>query len=113
MGADSSGVPTDNILGGGNYHGTYVSSIQFSPAQVAANTVAEQSMTIFTLAGIVPASQLANAIVHVNKPTAQAGLGVCSARLIDNGHIGVSFVNATAAPITPTAAETYRFVVIW
>jgi hypothetical protein len=70
-----------------------------SPAAVAANTTAEQ---IFPLAGA-----LVGDVVTVNKPTAQAGLGIVGCRVSSLGNIGITFSNNTAAPINPTAAETY------
>jgi hypothetical protein len=62
--------------------------------------VAEQ---IFTVVGLTPGM-----IVQVNKPTTQAGLGIASARVVANNQLGITFVNLTAAPITPTAAEVYQ-----
>lgn len=76
-----------------------------TPAIVAANTTAEQ---IFAVAG-VPADA---AFVGVTKPTAQAGLGIVGARVSSAGNIAITFVNDTAAGITPTAAEVYQFLVI-
>ena len=71
-----------------------------SPAVVASNTTAEQQ---FTVTGIVNGMAVA-----VNKPTTQAGLGVVGARVIAANTIGITFLNATGAAITPTAAETYK-----
>lgn len=68
-------------------------------AGVAANTTAEQS---FTVTGVV-----AGSAVIVNKPTAQAGLGIVGARVSGTNVIAVNLCNATASVITPTAAETY------
>ena len=70
-----------------------------SPAAVAANTIVEQQ---FTVPGLV-----AGAVVQINKPTAQAGLIVLDCRAVSNNVLGITFANLTAAPITPTAAETY------
>lgn len=71
-----------------------------TPAGVAADTTAEQT---FTVTGIV-----AGSVVIVNKPTAQAGLGIVGARVSGTDTIAVTFCNATAAVITPTAGEAYR-----
>lgn len=72
-----------------------------TPAEVAANTCAEQ---LFTVTGVAVGD-----VVAVNKPTAQAGLGIGGARASATNQVGVNFCNATASPITPTAAETYLF----
>lgn len=74
-------------------------TITISPAAVAANTTAEQTFAVTNAAtgqGVV-----------VNKPTAQAGLGIVGARVSSAGNIGITFSNNTAAAITPTAAEDY------
>lgn len=82
--------------------GPLVLTQSLTPAAVAANTTAEQS---FVVAGLAAN----DVITGVSKPTAQAGLGIVGVRYIDATHIGVTFSNNTAAPITPTAAETYTF----
>src|SRR5262245_12053860 len=74
-----------------------------SPAQVAANTTAEQTF-------IVNGLDATTDIVVVNKPTAQAGLGIVGARVSATGILAVTFSNNTASPITPTASETYKVV---
>ena len=71
-----------------------------TPAAVAANTTAEQ---LFAVAGVV-----LNDVINVNKPTAQAGLGIVGVRVSSAGNIGINFSNNTAASITPTAAEVYQ-----
>lgn len=76
-----------------------------TPAAVAANTTAEQDFAN------IPLVEADDMVVSVNKPTAQAGLGIVGARVSAAGQISLTFVNATAAPITPTAAETYLFVI--
>jgi len=73
--------------------------VVLSPAIVATITVAEQTFTVNGLA--------VGDFVAVVKPTTQAGLGVCSARVSAANQIAISFVNPTAAGITPTASETY------
>jgi hypothetical protein len=72
-----------------------------TPAAVAAATTAEQ---IFTVPGVFPGQ-----VVFVNKPTTQVGLGIHNARVVGNNQVAISFVNFTAAPITPTAGEVYQF----
>lgn len=75
-----------------------------TPAEVAANTCAEQT---FTVTGVH-----ASDTVFVNKPTSQAGLGVAGVRASATNQVGINFCNATASPITPTAAQVYSFGVI-
>jgi hypothetical protein len=72
-----------------------------TPAEVAANTCAEE---LFTVTGIT-----AGDVVFVNKPTAQAGLGVAGIRASAANQVGINFCNNTVAGITPTAAEVYLF----
>lgn len=76
-----------------------------SPAIVAANTTAEQTFTVNGLA-------VGDVVISVNKPTAQAGLGIVGARVSGLNTLAITFSNNTAAGITPTAAETYQ-VLIW
>jgi hypothetical protein len=77
---------------------------QLSPAAVAANTTAEQT---FTVSGLTT-----NMTVFVNKPTAQAGLGIVGARVSAAGTLAITFSNNTAGAITPTAGETYSIASI-
>lgn len=76
-------------------------SAVLTPAAVAANTVSEQ---FFTVAGVQLGQQ-----VFVNKPTVQAGLIIVNARASAANQVAIQFENLTAAPITPTAGETYVF----
>lgn len=84
--------------------GIAIYSQALTPAAVAANTTAEQT---FTVTGIN-----AGDIIHVNKPTSQAGLGIVGFRATAANTIGITFANVTAASITPTAAETYKIVAV-
>lgn len=77
-----------------------------TPVAVAANTSAEQSFTN------IPKVDATDMVLSVNKPTAQAGLGIVGWRVVGTGEIAITFQNSTAAPITPTAAETYLFAVM-
>lgn len=72
--------------------------LAITPASVAAATTAEQ---IFPMTGL-----LTTDFVSVNKPSAQAGLGIAGVRVSSAGNIGITYVNPTSAAITPTA-ETY------
>lgn len=78
----------------------YHLSVTISPAQVAANTTAEQT---FALTGL-----LVGDVVHVSKPTTQAGLGIVNARVSATNTLAITFSNNTASPITPTASEVYQ-----
>jgi len=71
-----------------------------TPAAVGANTVTEQ---YFTVSGLDTGM-----VVEVNKPTTQAGLAALSARVSAKNTLAVTYLNATAATLTPTAGETYQ-----
>ena len=77
-----------------------IESIQ-SPSAVANATSAEQGLTVTGLA-------TTDAIVGVSKPTAQAGIGLVGWRVSAANSLGLTFMNATAATVTPTASESYR-----
>ena len=70
-----------------------------TPASVAANTTAEQT---FTVTGVVSGTP-----IMVNKPSTQVGLGIMGARVSTTNVIAITFCNATATAITPTAGEVY------
>lgn len=76
--------------------------VTISPTIVATITTAEQT---FACPGLTTADA-----VFVNKPTAQAGLGIAGARVSAADTLAITFVNPTAAGITPTASETYKVV---
>lgn len=82
----------------GNVAGSWILSVALTPASVGANTTAEQT---FTVTGLN-----AGDVVTVNKPSAQAGLGIVNARVSSSNTLAITYVNATASPIVPTA-ETY------
>jgi len=50
-------------------------------------------------------------IAHVNRTSTISGLGVSNCRVVGPYQIGITFLNATASTITPTANEQYRFLV--
>jgi hypothetical protein len=81
-----------------------VRNLTLSPALVAANTTAEQT---FPAAGVLATDLVA----VINKPTAQAGLGIVGMRVPSAGNIAITFSNNTAAGITPTASQVYKVVV--
>jgi hypothetical protein len=74
-------------------------SVVLSPSIVATITTAEQT---FTVTGLIVGD-----FVSVAKPTAQAGLGIAGARVSAANTLAITFVNPTAAGITPTASEAY------
>lgn len=79
-------------------------SAVLTPATVAANTTVEQQFAVSGASAVAAGMFLA-----INKPTAQTGLIILGARVVSANLIGITFANVTAAPITPTAAETYIF----
>lgn len=87
----------------GNLPKQSVISVTLSPAAVSANTSAEQTFTVNGL-------QAGDHIV-VNKPSAQAGLGIVGVRVSAANTMAIAFGNFTASPITPTASETYLVLV--
>jgi hypothetical protein len=87
----------------GNLVKQSVISVTLSPALIVLNTTAEQT---FTVNGLLPGD-----MVLVNKPTAQAGLGIVGSRVSAANTLAITFSNNTAASITPTAAQTYLVLV--
>lgn len=88
----------------GNVQKMGIFSLAITPASVAANTTAEQT---FTATGI---GLLVTDNVDVSKPTFQAGIGIVNVRVSAADALSITYVNATASPITPTA-ETYQVAV--
>ncbi len=78
--------------------------VTLSPAQVNANTSAEQDFNVTGVDGD-------DVVIAVIKPTAQAGLGIVGWRVKSDGVVSITFGNFTAAPITPTATEIYKLIV--
>ena len=85
----------------GNVRSLTVGSVTFDPANIAAAGSSEQT---FTFPGVLPGDY-----VFVSKPTATAGMGVCSARVSAADTIAVTFI-ATAAANGPS--ETYQVLVV-
>lgn len=88
----------------GNLVQLWGATVTLSPAAVSANTSAEQG---FTLPGIKTTD-----IVHAYKPSSQAGLVVCCTRVSAADTVAITFGNLTASTITPTASESWNFVII-
>ena len=84
--------------------GQYLLAPVLSPAAVPANSSQEQQ---FTVTGL-PVGWL----VYVVKPTQQAGLDIGGYRVISNNTLGITFINATATAIQPTASETYSVIAL-
>jgi hypothetical protein len=81
-------------------------SATLSPAAVAPNATVEQQFTV-TPTAANPQGIMAGSLVQVSKPTQQAGLDIVGCRAVSNNVVGITFVNVTAATITPTASEAY------
>ncbi len=94
-------TPTAQSYGFAAVRGLNPITAVLSPAAVQPNTTVEQQFSIPTLRGA------AGALVQVIKPTAQAGIDIVGRRLVGKGVLGITFVNVTAATVTPTAAESY------
>jgi len=91
-------MPSSDIARGNILYDTLL-AVTLSPSQVSANTTAEQTFT-------VPGLQTTD-MVSVQKPTAQAGLGIVGARVSAPNTLAITFVNVTESGITPTASQTY------
>lgn len=86
----------------GNIRGNDLFAVTLSPASVANATSAEQT---FTFKGLQTTD-----FVYVIKPTAQAGLGIVNTRVSAADTLAITFMNCTAATITPTASEAYTLL---
>lgn len=103
---DLSDFPQSSI---GNIQKVGMFQVALTPAAVAANTTAEQTFAatgIGLSVGGFPSIAIGD-FVYVNKPTAQAGLGIVGARVSANDTLAITFSNNTGSSITPTAAELY------
>lgn len=88
-----------------------VLNVVLSPAQVSANTAAEQT---FTVTGLLMADSLqpGDQILMITKPTnAPAGVFPTTWRVSAADTLAITFANVTGGPLTPTALETYQIVV--
>src|ERR1017187_2799450 len=106
IGPNSSTLPDTVQLPTGNIWKSGVFSVTLSPVLVANATSAEQT---FAATGIGLAT---TDLVLVQKPTAQAGLGIVGTRVSAADTLAITFMNSTAASITPTASEVY-VVGVW
>lgn len=96
----NSGTPDTPQSEVGNIWKAASVTVTLTPGSVANATSAEQT---FTMTGL-----LTTDYVYVNKPTAQAGLGIVGARVSAADTLAITFGNFTSATITPTASEVYR-----
>lgn len=80
------------------------SSVTLSPPVVGVSSIVE---TLFTVTGVAVGSLLA-----IAKPTFQSYLGVVGMRVAANNTIGISLMNLSSAPVTPTASELYQYVAL-
>jgi hypothetical protein len=87
----------------GNIVKQSVISVTLSPAAIVLNTTAEQTFTVNGL-------QVGDHVV-VQKPTAQAGLGIVGSRVSAANTLAITFSNNTGGSITPTAAQVYKVLV--
>lgn len=80
-----------------------------SPTAVTPNTTVASALTVQSGTGAImlPA---AGDLHYLNKPTAQAGLGMGNAYVSSANTLNVSFSNFTAGSLTPTASEVYKVV---
>lgn len=97
---DTIQLPTGNIWKQGIFN------VTLSPVSVANATSAEQT---FAATGI---GLLVGDLVLVQKPTAQAGLGLVGSRVSAADTLAITFGNFTSATITPTASENYT-IGVW
>lgn len=103
---DLSDFPQSSI---GNIQKVGMFQVALTPTAVTANTTAEQTFAatgIGLSVGGFPSIAIGD-FVWVNKPTAQAGLGIVGARVSANDTLAITFSNNTGSSITPTAAELY------
>lgn len=106
-GPNTTQLPDTIQLQTGNIWKSGIFSLVLSPSAVGANTTAEQ---LFSLTGL---GLLPGDFISVNKPTAQAGLGIVGQRATATAdQLAITFSNNTGASITPTASESYLISVI-
>jgi len=82
-----------------------------TPHAVAANSTWETGLTT-VIGGTASVIPQAGDLIYVNKPTAQAGVGVGNVRVSGTNSIAVSFSNLSSGAVSPTAGEVYRAVVL-
>ena len=74
-------------------------------ASVAANTSAEQDITV---TGVTTS----DVILNVIKPTAEAGIGIVGARIKAADTVALTIMNATASAVNAASQAGWQFVVL-
>lgn len=82
-----------------------------SPSAVGANTTVESAFTVQTGTGFIVQPATTDMLV-VNKPTAQAGLGMGNARISALNTVNVNFNNFSGGSITPTGSQVYQITIV-
>ncbi len=85
----------------GSVTGMFPRTFIFDPSSVAANTTAEQTVTINGL-------RVGDYVV-VAKPTLTAGLGISHARVSAANTLAITLINSTASPID-APSETWMYL---
>ena len=89
----------------GNISKLVAAQVVASLAQVGANTTGERNLS-------VPGVKLStDVVVNVSMPNPQTGLGIVGSRVVSDDVVGVTFMNNTASPITPTPSQVYTAVI--
>lgn len=78
--------------------------VTLSPAAVGAATTAEQNVTVTGLK--------TTDLVFIGPYTCATAVGLCGARVSAADTLTLRFVNPTAGSVTPTASQTYTFLVV-
>lgn len=81
-----------------------------TPATIATLTAAEQSLTVGTTAG--NGLLATDFLAAVNKPTAQAGIGVHTGRISAANTLQLVYSNTSGGTLTPTAGQVYNVTVL-
>ena len=102
-----------NIVISDNLSFSHISLVQFAltPAAAGAATATEQT---FTVNGLTLGDGILNGqdqILAIRKAAAQVGLSLY-ARVSAENTLAITFINPTAASITPTAGELYT-ISVW
>lgn len=92
-------MPGASDISRGNVAYVLLLQSALTPAGVLTITSTEQT---FTVNGLIVGD-----FIQVQKPTAQAGLGIVGSRVTAANTLGITFMNTTAGTITPTAGEVY------
>ena len=96
----------------GIFNGGQVVTYQqtLTPVSVAANTAAEQSLTVGTTAGNGPLTT--DFLAAINKSVAQAGVGLHGGRISAANTLQVVFSNPTGAAVTAGASQTHNVTLL-